>query len=175
MGCSLRIVKPDVDERVASNEPCAAYLARITEAKLAWVRGNRPRDAASPTAPVLVADTIVELDGAILGKPESDEEGRDLLARLSGRTHRVHTRFIVDARARHAETVTTEVHFRPLEPGEIDAYVASGEGRDKAGGYGIQGRAMVFAKAVHGSYTNVVGLPACEVYVALCRAWTEGA
>jgi len=121
-----------------------------------------------PGDTVLVADTTVLLDGAILGKPEGDVESRTMIARLSGRQHHVTTAFAIQCGSKtHVEHVTTLVEFRALEDSEIDAYVSSGEGRDKAGGYAVQGRGAMLVKRIEGSYTNVVGLPACEVWIAL--------
>jgi septum formation protein len=130
------------------------------------------RSAAATPAGVLVADTIVIApDGRVLGKPKTDEEAREMIARLEGATHEVATRFALSAvdsgRAVLARTVTTRVSFRRLVSSEIDAYVASAEGRDKAGAYAIQGRAAAFIESIEGSYTNVVGLPLCEVVVAM--------
>jgi septum formation protein len=130
---------------------------------------------------VLVADTIVLVDSAILGKPASTDDARSMLRRLSGRTHEVRTRFALGAApnqaglvptsaAFHAETVTTFVEFRDLDAQEIDRYVATGEGSDKAGGYAIQGIGSFAVRRIEGSYTNVVGLPVCEVIVALRSA-----
>ena len=94
-----------------------------------------------------------------------------MIARLSGQTHEVYTRFALgDAEdVHHAETVVTRVTFRALGRDEIDAYAATGEGMDKAGGYAVQGRASGFVSRIEGSHTNVIGLPACEVVVALRR------
>jgi septum formation protein len=95
-----------------------------------------------------------------------------MLEELAGGTHRVSTRFALasperDSEPFHAQTVTTRVTFRPLSRGEIQAYVAGGEGRDKAGAYAVQGRAAVFVERIEGSFTGVVGLPVCELVVAL--------
>jgi septum formation protein len=97
-----------------------------------------------------------------------------MIARLDGETHDVQTRFALAPRdpgegASFAQTVTTRVKFRPLAPGELDDYIACGEGRDKAGAYAIQGRAAAFVESIDGSYTNVVGLPLCQVVAALRR------
>lgn len=120
---------------------------------------------------VLVADTIVVLGDRVLGKPESEEDARRMLAGLADSEHEVRTRFVVaevtGAQVLHAQTVTTTVWFRALEAEEIAAYVATGEPMDKAGAYGIQGRAASFVRAIEGSYTAVVGLPLAEVTVAL--------
>ncbi len=175
LGFHVSVFTPEVDETVRSGEAPLDYLARIADAKLADVYARVSALGGSVySAPIVVADTIVEHGRAILGKPASDEEATRVLARLSGEDHVVRTRFCVSSlaaraagRSAHSETVTTRVRFRALDEGEIGAYVQSGEGRDKAGGYAIQGFASAFVASIEGSYTNVVGLPACEVYVAL--------
>ena len=119
---------------------------------------------------ILVADTSVVIDGRILGKPDGEGDARSMLVLLAGRTHEVMTRFAVAGEgALHAETVATRVTFRPLDDGEIDVYAASGEGIDKAGGYAVQGLGASLVARIDGSYSSVVGLPACEVIVALRR------
>jgi septum formation protein len=152
-----------VDERVRGGERVEVYLARIVRAKLEGVRAIAP-----PGRAILVADTTVVLDGAILGKPANVAEAGRMIARLAGRAHEVKTRFAIAAEARvHEETMTTVVTFRPLSESEIRAYAESGEGLDKAGAYAVQGLGAGIVSRISGSYTNVVGLPACEVVVAL--------
>ncbi len=119
---------------------------------------------------IIGADTIVLIDDTILGKPQSSDQARSMLTRLSGRTHRVLTGFCVCCRARnchYCEIVRTDVRFKKLSDPEIDWYVATGEPLDKAGGYGVQGLGMGLVKSIQGSYTNVVGLPVCEVLEVL--------
>jgi septum formation protein len=159
------------DEDVHPGETPSAYLERVVAAKLESVRAAL---APSSAAPILVADTTVVVDGAILGKPADEREALAMIERLAGRTHDVMTRFAIgEGRAGgatlHAETVVTRVTFRAIDADEARAYAASGEGMDKAGGYAVQGRACAFAARIDGSYTNVVGLPACELAVALRR------
>jgi septum formation protein len=170
----FEVVAADADESVRPGEAVTDYLPRIAAAKLAAVRAKLPAALANRAPAVLVADTSVVADAMILGKPEGDAEGRAMIERLAGRVHEVHTRFVLGGVAPgeppvHEETVVTRVTFRALGPGEVEAYVASGEGRDKAGGYAIQGLAASFACRIDGSYSAVVGLPACEVAVALSR------
>lgn len=158
------------DESQRRLEPPDAYLERVTAAKLEAVRASGPPAA---TAGILVADTIVVApDGAVLGKPADDDEARLMIVRLSGETHEVRTRFLLGSLqagcpCNHAQTVTTHVTLRAVASEEVGAYVASGEGRDKAGAYAVQGKAGAFVQRIDGSYTNVVGLPLCEVVVAL--------
>ena len=121
------------------------------------------RDA-DPAAAYVAADTIVELDGVILGKPADAAEARAMLLALSGRTHRVWSGLCVILGDRElCESECTEVRFRPLTEAEIDAYVATGEPLDKAGAYGIQGLAALFAEGIRGDYFNVMGLPLCRL------------
>jgi septum formation protein len=188
LGVPTLVTAVDIDESVLEGEAPDIYLARIVTQKLhaaskpfvktqlAGGRGDTLQgvNIASAAGAVLVADTSVIVDGAILGKPETDEEGEAMIARLEGRTHEVWTRFAIGApehpiRALHEETVTTKVTFRALTPDRIRAYVASGEGKDKAGGYAVQGRGAGLVSMIEGSYSNVVGLPACQVMIALER------
>jgi len=114
---------------------------------------------------VLGADTIVVLEGTVFGKPDGPEEAASMLRRLSGRPHDVITGMCLvhyASRFTRADYVRTEVRFRALSDAEIRAYVATGEVLDKAGAYGIQGMGAALVRSVHGSYTNVVGLPLCE-------------
>ena len=109
---------------------------------------------------ILAADTTVVIDGEILGKPRDDEDGRDMLRRLSGHAHEVLTGVSLRLGAVEIGRVeVTSVVFRALTEDEVAWYVASGEGRDKAGGYAIQGLASRFIPSISGSYSNVVGLP----------------
>jgi len=166
----FEVVVGDADETVRAREPAETYLERVVLAKLASVRERASASGAERF--VLVADTSVVVDGAILGKPSDDREGFEMLARLRARTHEVMTRFAIAAmrgEPLHASTVRTLVTFRAIEDAEAWAYVASGEGRDKAGGYAVQGLASTFVERIDGSYSNVVGLPACEVVIALRR------
>ena len=116
-------------------------------------------------ATVVGADTIVVLDGEILGKPRDGADAVRMLRALSGRTHRVVTALYLARGARRRQVaVTTSVSFRRLEEGEIASYVATGDAAGKAGAYGIQGLAAGFVQAIRGSYTNVVGLPLAELF-----------
>ena len=122
----------------------------------------RPVILAQPDAVVIAADTVVVVDGVVLGKPDGPEEAEAMLRQLSGRTHHVTTGIVV-AHGRRGVTLeddaTTAVQFRRLKPDEIHRYVASGEPMDKAGAYGIQGRAALFVERLEGDYFAVVGLP----------------
>lgn len=177
LGVPFVVASIDVDESKREGETPSAYLERVVAAKLVSALGACASLSAHAGRPrgVLVADTIVVAPGgALLGKPGSDAEARGMITRLDGTSHEVRTRFALaseDAGADEsvAQTVATRVVFRRLTPLEIDGYVASGEGRDKAGAYAVQGRAAAFVEGIVGSYTNVVGLPLCEVVVAMRR------
>jgi septum formation protein len=165
------------DESTLPGEAPAPYLRRIVHAKLAAVaRVFAPGAGASAevagAAAVLVADTSVIDGGAILGKPGDVAEAEAMIRRLAGRTHEVWTRFAIGSadeasRVLREETVVTRVTFRPLSAAQVRAYAESGEGTDKAGAYAVQGLGAGLVSRIEGSYTNVVGLPACEVLVAL--------
>ncbi|UQA58254.1 Maf family protein [Polyangium aurulentum] len=174
LGLPLRVVSLDVDERGLEGERPEDYLTRIVASKLA---AAAPRAAGA--GGVLVADTSVILGDTALGKPADEAEARAMLWALSGREHEVWTRFAIaraddPSRAVHAETVRTRVVFRALGAEEIEAYAATGEGLDKAGAYAIQGIGAFAVARIEGSYSNVVGLPACEVIAALERAGLLG-
>lgn len=131
------------------------YLARQKAREVAALR---------PDCTVIGADTVVVLDGQVLGKPADQADAIRMLTALSGRAHEVYTGMAVCSGEReltHAEC--TKVHFRTLTADEIEAYVDSGEPMDKAGGYGIQGKACVMIRGIEGDYYNVVGLPVCAL------------
>ncbi len=168
LGLSFRVVPSGADESRRGGEDALGWVRRAARDKAEEV-------SARVTGPafVLGADTVVVVDGEPLGKPADDGEGRVMLRRLSGRWHEVATALAV-ARAGQGvedeETVVTRVRFRELSDAEIDGYVASGEGRDKAGGYAVQGLGSGLVAEIGGSYHNVVGLPAAEVLLLLRRA-----
>lgn len=160
---------PDVDESVLPGEHPEDYVVRVTLAK-ARAGLRRVRERHLIPHPVLAADTTVEIDGAVIGKPEHEADAVAILQRLSGRTHRVLTAVAIadDRRTEHLLNIS-EVRFRPLEHDEIRRYVGSGEPLDKAGAYGIQGRAAVFIEEIRGSYTGIMGLPLYETALLLRR------
>jgi septum formation protein len=156
-----------VDESAQPGEEAAALVARLAAAKAEYVAGSRP------DVWVLGADTVVEIDGDVLGKPGDPREAADMLRRLSGREHRVFTGFALLAphgRARQGGIVESRVLFHDLTPRTIEGYVATGEPLDKAGSYAIQGRGAGLVVRVDGSFTNVIGLPLGEVGAALREA-----
>ena len=157
----------DTDETPQPDETPDAYALRVATAKarhgahLLQLRRLPPR-------PVLAADTTLDIDGAIVGKPADAADAAAILTRLSGRVHRVLTAIAVA----HAERVETRlsvstVRFRTLSADEIRHYVQSGESHDKAGAYGLQGRAAMFVAAIAGSPSGIVGLPLCETVLLL--------
>lgn len=156
---NYRIVSPDVDERV-EGRPAPAELVEVLSRRKAQAVGERVGDAAL----VIAADTVVALEGTILGKPHSREEAAAMLAALSGKEHQVYTGLTV---LRGRESVTeherTAVCFRALSEGEIADYVATGEPLDKAGAYGIQGVGALLVTGIRGDYFNVMGLPVCRL------------
>lgn len=137
---------------------------------------GKARDVAAsfPGQWVLGADTIVAIDEQILGKPKSEKAAMAMLKALSGRRHDVYTGVaLVKDKKEYTKVVMTKVWFRKLKEAEIEAYVKTGEPLDKAGSYGIQGRAAAFVDKINGSYTNVVGLPLAQVIKLLQKAKVE--
>lgn len=152
-------VEPKVVVSHSEEEKKAASPAELVQHN-ALVKGRDVVRKTGDAVPVLAADTVVALDGSILGKPGTPEKARAMLHRLSGRTHQVLTGLALFYRGKvwqHVEV--TEVTFAELTDREIDQYAATGEPLDKAGAYGIQGRAALFIPSIRGSYSNVVGLP----------------
>lgn len=152
----------EVDEAPLTNEHIEDYVKRLALAK-AESGYRRLRWRHLPFLPVLAADTALAVDDEIIGKPSSPEHACEILRKLSGRTHRVLTAVaICDVTQCESLTSISEVSFRTLSESDIRHYVASGEPMDKAGAYGIQGRAAVFISRIHGSYSGIMGLPLCE-------------
>ncbi len=144
-------------------EPPAGADAERTVAFLSRQKARQVADA-HPGALVIGADTVVEIDGTILGKPRDEADARRMLRRLSGREHRVWTGVSLagdGAGPCSTRTAMTRVFFREMSDAEIDAYVATGEPMDKAGAYGYQGRAGMYVERIEGDFFNVVGLPLC--------------
>lgn len=131
--------------------------------------------ACGDKVPVIAADTVVVLDGKILGKPKDAADAVRMLTELSGRTHKVLTGVAVSFDGTQlAEVCETEVIFRTLTAAEIADYVATGEPLDKAGAYGIQGRGAVFVEKINGCYNNVVGLPLTRLHLMLAKLGVNG-
>lgn len=152
----------DVDETPLPDEDVEHYVERVALTK-AQAGCRRLQWRTLPQHPVLSADTTLELDGDIIGKPADAVDAAAILRRLSGRTHRVLTAVAMSDGARTRSCINaSEVRFRPITDAEIRHYVASGEPMDKAGAYGIQGRAAIFIEEIRGSYTGIMGLPLFE-------------
>jgi len=154
--------RAEVDETPLSSEPSKAYVQRLAQMKLqAALRAQVGRRL--PAWPIIAADTTVDIDGRILGKPEDAAAAADMLRACSGRTHRVLTAVGVAFMGRTEVAVNESmVGFKALSEAEIRAYTESGEPFDKAGGYGIQGRAAAFIDHLSGSFSGVMGLPLFE-------------
>ena len=164
LGLLLRIEPVDVDETPAAGEKARAYAQRLAAEK-----GDAALARLEAAAlPVLTADTVVVLGDDILGKPANRDEAAAMLRRLAGRRHEVMTAYRAHFAGRMVErVVSTGVTFRSLDPTELRAYLDCGEWQGKAGAYAIQGIAGAFAIEVHGSFSNVVGLPLAEVIADL--------
>lgn len=160
IGLRFEVVVTDVDESRLTDESPDAYVERLAISK---ARAGHRGDGVA-----IGSDTIVLVGDEILGKPGGPKEGKAMLQRLSGRPHQVKTGVAVyDSKRTESVVVTTQVMFRDISEAEIDAYVQTGEGRDKAGGYGIQGIGSIFASSIEGSYSAVVGLPLAETEALL--------
>jgi len=158
-GYAFDIVASEVDEATRGGESPSLYVRRLAADKSAAVAARAAADAI-----VLGADTTVVVDGEILAKPLDDADAGAMLGKLSGRRHEVITGISLRRGAFELGRVeTTAVFFAPLTDEEIAWYVATGEGRDKAGAYAIQGFASRFIPRIEGSYSNVVGLPVAAV------------
>lgn len=155
LGLTFTVRVSDADETVPEGTPPREAVELVARRKAAPVAESAPEDAI-----VIAADTTVDLDGCALGKPTDDGDAARMLSCLSGHTHFVHTGVAVSYRGRMLSAAdTTAVTFRTLEPAEIEAYVATGEPRDKAGAYGIQGKGGALVAHIVGEFDNVVGLP----------------
>jgi len=168
------IVQPaDLDEREQANESPAAYVERLAREKAEWVWRQRREVGATPL-PVLGADTTVTLDGRILGKPADEAALLATFGWLSGREHEVLSAVaLTDDAGTQVRLSRTQVRFRTVSPHEVRRYWATGEPRDKAGGYAIQGYGAVFIEHIRGSYSGVMGLPLAETAALLIAAGVQ--
>lgn len=174
LGLSFRVVPADIDESRLPAEAAFVYVARLALAKARAIASTETTNSV-----VLGADTTVVIDGQVLEKPRDLADSERMLRALSGREHEVHTAVALvrcPEGVTSATLVTTRVRFRALTEATIRAYAASGEGMDKAGSYGIQELGQALVSELHGSYSNVVGLPAAETVELLLsagviRAW----
>jgi septum formation protein len=166
MGIDFDVAAAQIDETPLPEELPCSYVARMARCKYETISKK------FPDRWVVSADTTVFLDGRILGKPIDQEDALRILLMLCGKKHRVATAFIVgclDKNICHQETVETHVKLMPFSEETAQAYVATGEPLDKAGAYGIQGRGAFLVKEIEGSYSNVVGLPLCEMIAVLSK------
>jgi len=163
----FEVIPSEVDEKLLDGESPEVHVLRLSREKALEVsRGN-------PGRWVLGADTVVIIDGKILGKPETPGEAKRMLGMLSDREHRVITGFAIvkgDEGVIVNDTVESSVIFKDISRDEMDWYIRTSEPYDKAGGYAVQGKASFFIKEIRGSYTNVIGLPLCEVITAMEKA-----
>ena len=155
------ICPAEIEERRREGEPPAAYTSRLAAEKAS--------SQARANAWVLGADTVVHLDSRVLEKPRDAEDAREMIRLLSGRWHHVTTGWcLMSGSATLVGQSTSQVRFRQLREAEVRAYIATGEGMDKAGSYGIQGLGAALVAEVNGSYSNVVGLPMEQLSKTLC-------
>ena len=161
IGVAHLVDPPQVDETAMSGERPPALTERLARLKAETVAARHPE------AIVLGADTVVSVEGQILGKPDSEADWAAMLRLLAGRAHLVNTGIaLVADQETVAEVAQTEVRFRDLSEREIAWYIASGESWDNAGGYALQGKGAALVASIHGSFTNVVGLP-IEILIRL--------
>lgn len=155
LGVPFEVRPADVPED-ATGEPAALALTHALR-KARAVAGGR---AGAQSETVLGVDTVVALDGEVFGKPASEDAARAVLTRLAGRSHDVHSGLaVLEAGEERTASAVTAVTFRPLDVAQVAAYAATGEWRERAGGYAIQGRGAALVRRVEGDYLNVVGLP----------------
>ena len=163
MGLPFRVVVADIDEHMDQPLPPHALVEAISLDKARAVGAQ-----VGPGPIVIAADTVVALDGVLLGKPADEPDARRMLRMLSGRQHQVYTGFtVLQGERTLSQSEETLVSFRPLTDGEIDRYIATGEPMDKAGAYGIQGLGSLLVEGIRGDYFNVMGRPVCAMGRAL--------
>ena len=156
----FRVVTPDIDEHMDRALPPDELVKRISAEKAQAVA----RQLGDTPAVIIAADTVVALDGAVLGKPADQKDAFAMLSTLSGKRHQVYTGVsVAGPQGLQSVSERTEVVFHPLTEEEIRAYIATGEPMDKAGAYGIQGYGALLIEGIRGDYYNVMGLPVCRL------------
>ncbi|MFA4916002.1 MAG: Maf family protein [Syntrophales bacterium] len=163
-GLRFEVIPSCVNETYMNGETPQGHVLRLSEAKAQAIAGRYP------DAWVLGADTIVIIRSEILGKPRTSAEAKEMLGKLSGQEHRVFTGFTIIRQTTGTlvrKIVESLVIFKEIPENELAWYIRSDEPYDKAGGYAVQGMGALFIREIHGSYTNVVGLPVCEVMEVL--------
>ena len=164
LGLNVETASPDIDESAVEADSPSHLAEKLAKTKAEKVY----RDLHPEGCPVVAADTLVEIGGKILGKPRSVAEAGEMLRMLSGKLHYVHTGLAVIYSGTFASAVeTATVHFRELSDDEIESYIMSGDPMDKAGAYGIQGRAGAFVDRIEGDFFSIVGLPLCRLVTLL--------
>ncbi len=166
LGLRFEIMPSNVDEKFMEGETPRDHVLRLSEEKA------KMASALNPEAWVMGADTIVIINGDVLGKPRTPDEAKEMLGKLSGQMHTVFTGFTVVRKSADIlirDAVESSVRFREIPEDEMAWYIRSQEPYDKAGGYAVQGMGAFFIKEIYGSYTNVMGLPLCEVVDVLKR------
>jgi len=164
MGFDFTVITSGVDEKFLEGESIKEHVIRLSREKAVAIADRNPE------AWVLGADTVVVIDGELLGKPRSKKDAREMLMRLSGRKHRVLTGFSVVRTSENvvkSSLVESSVFFKEVLSYELEWYIGTEEPYDKAGGYAVQGKAASFVREIRGSYTNVIGLPLSEVVAVL--------
>ncbi len=165
-GLQFKILPGHIDETYLKGETPRGHVQRLSRDKALAIAVKHPK------ALVLGADTIVVIDGLILGKPKNKKQAREMLRKLSNRTHVVFTGFTlscINTGLSKTRVVRSSVRFKEISADEMDWYVKSDEPYDKAGGYAVQGKGAAFIRSISGSYTNVIGLPLSDVLEALKR------
>jgi len=165
LGLDYVVIVPNLDESVHKAESAREFVSRMAREKAGIIAG-----LAAAGDVIVGADTIVVIEGDILGKPRDKDDAIGMLQRLSGKSHQVMTSVTVRQKSRiETQLVETIVRFRALTLDECDRYWLSGEPKDKAGAYGIQGLGAIFVENIEGSYSNVVGLPLAETASLLLK------
>lgn len=156
-GIPFAVQVADIDETMDPQRPAFDEVARVSRCKALAI-------ARDPEDVVIAADTIVVVEGQVLGKPRSEADAFRMLRQLSGRDHQVMTGVcVLRGEEERVFTEVTDLHFRDLSDSEIRRYIATGDPMDKAGSYGIQGGAALFCEKMRGDYYNVMGLPVCRL------------
>ncbi len=167
VGLKFKTIPAHVNEDYINGESPREHVQRLARDKALAIARKYPASR------VLGADTIVVIDGLILGKPKNKTQARQMLERLSGREHKVFTGFTLSHMASRfikTKVVQSAVQFKPISSAELEWYISCDEPYDKAGGYAVQGKGACFIKSIRGSYTNVIGLPLCEVLEELQKS-----
>lgn len=163
LGLNFEVITADIDETINLKLPVCDEVARLS-----FQKAKKVAETVDKNDLIISADTVVEFNGSLLGKPKDKQDAFNMLSSLSGHTHSVLTAVtVLQGDKRLTEVVTTGVTFANMEKDEINSYIETGEPMDKAGAYGIQGKAAKFVLGIEGDYYNVVGLPLSTLYKML--------